>query len=359
MKSLLFIGQFPPPKHGVSVINEFLSKELGEYYSVTKYDYRFSKGLKEIGRDSIFSKLLVFWFHFFLIFKLLVLNRYDLIYFTPNVRGGVFFRDLLVVILLKLSRADVYLHLHGLGIKDNSTKKFWRFMYGVMFRGVNVIHVSERVLVSEFFSDHFGASSLSFLNNSIDLDFAAGFFSSAKGEVGEKVIVHMSNFRPSKGVMDVLKIYENIRVDFPCKLRLVGSFTSDKFEREVKEYIEEKDLGGVEILGFLDSEDKFSALADSDLFVYPSYDDSFGLVMLEAQAVGLPVVCYDVGSMRQIVNPKSGHVCEVGDIRELEKVSRSAIKTEKEQPDLAFLSDYDLRTYTNRLYEIMERSHER
>jgi len=359
MKKILFVGQFPPPRHGVSVINELLSKELCRFYDVSVYDYRFSSGLKEIGKSAILPKLLLFFGHLLSITKMLVTKDFDIFYFTPNVRGGVFFRDLLVVMAMKCFRGEVFLHLHGLGVRVNSRSNYWRFFYRLMFRGVHVVHVSEKVLLDEFGEGSFGERSLNYLNNSIDLSVAHRYMrNSDEGEGRVKNIVHMSNFRPSKGVMDVLKVYEELKEDIPCRLKMIGSFTSEKFEEEVRAYINEAGLGDVEFLGFLESDNKISALESSDLFIYPSYDDSFGLVVLEAQSVGLPVVCYDIGSMKQIVNTRRGAVCELGDIGSLNSATRRFIKGGRQEPDLDFLKDYDIASYASRLSNIMEMRYE-
>jgi len=356
MRKFLLIGQFPPPRHGVSVINEILSEELQEYYDVDCYDYRFSYGLKDIGSANSFKKIVMYLKHLVvLLFKVLI-NRYDYIYFTPNVRGGVFYRDLLVVMLLKISFSDIFLHLHGLGIKDNMPKKHWRFFYKIMFSGNHILHVSKKVLDEEFSECEFGEKSLSYLNNSVNLDVADRICKS--GNPDHKVVVHMSNFRPSKGVMDVLKTYQGLKKVLPsCELIMIGSFTSDSFEAEVKHYIKSNGLEDICFTGFLDAKSKISHLSCADLFLYPSYDDSFGLVVLEAQALGLPVVCYDIGSMLQIVNPKTGVVCEVGRSECLLESSQDILLSDSEKTlDWEFLREYDVTTYTARLVEIMERN---
>lgn len=359
MKKMLFVGQLPPPRHGVSIINELLSRELGQFYDVSVYDYRFNTGLKDIGRSAILLKVFRFFYHVISITKLLVCRNFDVLYFTPNVRGGVFYRDLLVVMVMKCFRGEIFLHLHGLGVKVNSQSYLWRFLYRLMFSGVHVVHVSEKVLIDEFGGHFFGERSQSYLNNSIDLKVCHRYVKKEGGESRVRNIVHMSNFRPTKGVMDVLKVYRELKKQFPCRLKMIGSFTSEEFEEDVRAYIGEVQLDGIEFLGFLESEAKLAALESADLFIYPSYDDSFGLVVLEAQSVGLPVVCYDVGSMRQIVSEKQGVVCDLGDICALKTAAKTLIIRGRVRPDLEFLKDYDVASYASRLSNIMEARCER
>lgn len=351
MKNLLFIGQFPPPLHGVSVINNFLCRELEGSYNLTRYDYRFVNDLKSINESSNIKKTLFFIKHLFRISRVLFSSKkIEYIYFTPNVRGASFYRDLILIQLFRLTKSKVFLHLHGLGI-DAKPKRIMSHLYRAMFHGNNVIHVSEKVLNDEFSREAYGANSLSYLNNSIDVDDIAGKYCDVSDEC---VLVYMANFRPSKGTMDVLSIYKNIRSRIKCKLLMIGNFTSDDFEKEVLNYIKEEAIADVEFLGFLEGNEKYSALSSGSLFIYPSYDDSFGLVILEAQALGLPVCAYDIGSMQQIVNKERGSIVSVGDVIALEKACIEQLKVGRLRPDIDFLNDYELKTYVDRFIKIIE-----
>ncbi len=351
MKKILFIGQFPPPLHGVSVINGYLCDELEKTYHVTRYDYKFNDDLKSINESSKVTKIIRFVFHFLNIFKLIVLSSgYEYIYFTPNVKGGVFYRDLILIQLFRLSKASVYLHLHGLGVKANLNAMF-RVLYKMMFFRNNIIHVSEKVLNEEFSGTDFGVNTLSYLNNSVDFEVMSSFYQEYDKE---SVLVYMANFRQSKGTLDVLDVYNNIRKVRTCKLLMIGGFTSDSFEKEVLNYIDNKAIEGVEILGFLDGDLKYSKLASGTVFLYPSYDDSFGLVVLEAQALGLPVCAYDIGSMSQIINRRTGRIVNVGDTAALEVACNSLLDAGKSIPDSEFLRDYNLKDYVARFVKIIE-----
>ncbi|BBB28871.1 glycosyltransferase family 4 protein [Neptunomonas japonica] len=355
MRKLLFVGQFPPPKHGVSIINELLCSELKSSYEVSKYDYRFSNDLKDIG-GRLLSKLIVYIKHCFSLLRIIFFSdSLDVIYFTPNVRGGVFFRDLIVVLILKLSRAKIFLHLHGLGVADRSSSRVWRALYFVMFSRTYIVHVSKRVVLDEF-KYHYGTKGRFYLNNSVDLSLPEQIASKKVDGFYGKTIVHMSNFRPSKGIMDVLKAYKELKKEMPCCLKMVGSFTSNDFEAEVFSYIHKEEIEDVEFLGFLETDEKNKVLAMADLFLYPSYDDSFGLVVLEAQVLGAPVVAYDIGSMKQIVNPKQGFVAELGDFYSLLSAGKKILNSDYKSIDWDFLKDYDIKNYTSRLVDILESS---
>jgi glycosyltransferase involved in cell wall biosynthesis len=69
-------------------------------------------------------------------------------------------------------------------------------------------------------------------------------------------------------------------------------------------------------MGYLQGEELWSAFASADIFVFPSAMESFGLVLIEAMASGLPVVTSRVGGVDDMVRSGvNGYVFNVGDVR--------------------------------------------
>jgi N-acetyl-alpha-D-glucosaminyl L-malate synthase BshA len=131
---------------------------------------------------------------------------------------------------------------------------------------------------------------------------------------GEKMLVHISNFRPVKRVEDVVKIFKLVHDKMPCKLLLVG----DGPERANVEKMcrDLKICNDVEILGKL--KNPTEALYISDLFLLPSETESFGLVALEAMALGVPVIASNTGGIPEVVEQGvSGYLSNVGDVNEM------------------------------------------
>ena len=135
----------------------------------------------------------------------------------------------------------------------------------------------------------------------------------------EKIIIHISNFRPVKRVTDVIRIFAKVRSKLPVKLLMVG----DGPEREVAEYLC-RDMGYSDDVKFLGKiKDVSRLLAISDLFLLPSEKESFGLVALEAMAASMPVISTNIGGLSRVnIDGKTGFTSAVGDI---EKMANDAI----------------------------------
>ncbi|MCT2537364.1 N-acetyl-alpha-D-glucosaminyl L-malate synthase BshA [Aquibacillus koreensis] len=132
-----------------------------------------------------------------------------------------------------------------------------------------------------------------------------------KIEEHEKVLVHISNFRKVKRVQDVIYAFEKIEKEIPSKLLLIGDGPeySEMFQlvRDLK--IENKVL-------FLGKQKNIAELLSiSDLMLLLSEKESFGLVLLEAMACGVPCIGTNVGGIPEVIEDnKNGFIVDLGDI---------------------------------------------
>lgn len=136
---------------------------------------------------------------------------------------------------------------------------------------------------------------------------------------GEKILMHISNFRKVKRVGDVVRVFARVREECDARLVLVG----DGPERPVA--IEAADELGVSdhvvFLGKLESVAEL--LARADLLLLPSEQESFGLVALEAMASGAPVIGTTGSGLTEVVEDRrTGYLHPVGDV---EAMGRSAV----------------------------------
>lgn len=107
--------------------------------------------------------------------------------------------------------------------------------------------------------------------------------------------IFIGRLHPQKGVDDLIKIWKLVSAKKPgLKLAIIGGGDETVF-RKLELQIKVLGCDGrIKILGFHRGSDKFSLLKSAKIFLMPSYYESWGLVVLEAMACGLPVVAYDL-----------------------------------------------------------------
>lgn len=130
-------------------------------------------------------------------------------------------------------------------------------------------------------------------------------------EPDEAILIHISNFRPLKRVEDVIAIFARVRKRCRAKLLMVG----DGPERPNAEWLS-GNLGVSDDVLFLGKQnDMAQLLSMADVLLFPSENESFGLVALEAMACEVPVIATSIGGIPEVVdNGKDGFLFHVGDI---------------------------------------------
>jgi N-acetyl-alpha-D-glucosaminyl L-malate synthase BshA len=113
----------------------------------------------------------------------------------------------------------------------------------------------------------------------------------------EKLLVHLSNFRPVKRIPDVVEIFAMVRKEIPAKLLFIG----DGPERTIGEWMV-REKGLTRDVVFMGKQNQVqNLLGVADVMLLPSDLESFGLAALEAMACGVPSVCSRVGGVPEVI----------------------------------------------------------
>ncbi|TVZ55039.1 N-acetyl-alpha-D-glucosaminyl L-malate synthase BshA [Lutibacter sp. Hel_I_33_5] len=142
----------------------------------------------------------------------------------------------------------------------------------------------------------------------------------------ERIVTHVSNFRPVKRTEDVIKVFNEIQKEIPSKLLMVG----DGVDRSKTELLV-KELGIEDKVLFLgNSNEVAKILCYSDLFLLPSKTESFGLAALEAMAASTAVISTNTGGLPEVnIHGKTGYLSTIGDISDMAKNAITILKDDE------------------------------
>jgi N-acetyl-alpha-D-glucosaminyl L-malate synthase BshA len=130
-------------------------------------------------------------------------------------------------------------------------------------------------------------------------------------EPGEKILLHLSNFRPVKRVKDVVDVFARVAQEVPARLLLIG----DGPDRSAAEWLASS-KGIHHRVHFMGKQDRVNELLPlADLMIMPSELESFGLAALEAMACKVPTIATSVGGVPELIEDGvTGRLFPVGDV---------------------------------------------
>lgn len=148
---------------------------------------------------------------------------------------------------------------------------------------------------------------------------------------GERIVMHLSNFRSVKRPLDVVEAFAKLPASLNARLIMLGD---GPLVRDCKELAHRRGVAKhVRFLGSVDT--PWELLPQADVFVLPSEHESFGLAALEAMSCGVPVVASDAGGLPEVVvHGETGLLCPVGDVDALSLAMESVLVDRKRGREL-------------------------
>src|SRR5579863_335003 len=149
---------------------------------------------------------------------------------------------------------------------------------------------------------------------------------------GERLLVHLSNFRPVKRVTDVVEIFDRVHKQIPSRLLLIG----DGPDRSVAEWLAVQ-KGIHEDVLFLGKQDQVQdKLAIADIMLMPSELESFGLAALEGMACEVVPIATRAGGVPEVIDHgKSGYLADVGDVETMARYALELLNSETRLREMA------------------------
>ena len=232
-------------------------------------------------------------------------------YAVPNAVSAFLARE-----IIGNGRTRVVTTLHGTDITlVGADKSFDRVIRFTLERSDAVTAVS-RYLAERTQRDFAPHVPVEVIPNFVDTTLPAPGPEQSAREVwaprGERILMHISNFRPVKRISDVVRVFAAVRSRLPAKLVLIGEGPERLFAQQL---VRELELGADVI--FLGQQDDIRGpLASADLLLLPSEQESFGLTALEAMVSRVPVIATSIGGLPEVVaDGETGCLFPVGEVR--------------------------------------------
>lgn len=324
MKSkVLFIIHMPPPIHGASMVGKYIhdSIVINEVFECHYINLSTANDLTDIGRISL-RKILKYIRLIRDIFIAVKKIKPQLVYITPNACGGAFYKDFIVVMLLKMVGQKIVAHYHNKGVTTKQKKIIDDFLYRIFFANLKVILLSEKLY--DDVKKYVKRKDVLFCPNGIpETEINDTYILDRKNSIPN--ILFLSNLLESKGVfilLDALKILKEQEYSFICNF--VGGETTEIDSSRFKLEVEKRGLNNTAIyLGTKYGDEKNKILDHSDVFVFPTWNDCFPVVLLEAMQQKLPCISTDEGGIPDIIDDgKTGFIVEKKNVEQLaDKIS--------------------------------------
>ena len=308
---ILFILHMPPPVHGAAMMGKYIhdSKVINEAFDCKYINLASAKTLQDIGKGGV-RKFLNYLGLLTKVMKQVVTFRPRLVYVTPTACGIAFYKDFMVVQLLKLMGCKVVVHYHNKGVITRHDKKLDNWMYRLFFHKIKVILLADALY--EDVRKYVRREDVMICPNGIP-DVKDAIVRQYKHTATK--LLFLSNLIESKGVfvlLDALKMLKDKGLDFSCDF--VGAETQEINASRFRKEVEKRGLTPmVSYLGKKYGEEKEMLYQNADVFVFPTfyYNECFPLVLLEAMQHELPCISTDEGGIRDIIEDgKTGFVVE-------------------------------------------------
>lgn len=300
---VLFIMHMPPPVHGAAMMGKYIhdSKIVNNAFECRYINPTTAANLEDIGKIGV-RKLRDFYSLLKKIRRTVKDFVPDIVYFTANACGGPFYKDFIIVELLKRMGCRIVVHYHNKGVSTRQNRLLDNYLYRRFFKGLKVILLAEALYkdIQKYVKREVVEICPNGIPESLDYE------PTAKRDNVVPHILFLSNLIESKGVfvlLDALKILKEKGYSFVCDF--VGGETAEIDAARFDHEVEQRGLSDIAIYhGRKYGEEKNEHYRNADMMVFPTYyhNECFPLVLLEAMQCGVACVSTNEAAIPEIID---------------------------------------------------------
>lgn len=306
-KTILFILHMPPPVHGAAMMGKYIhdSQVINQAFDCRYFNLTLAKNLQDIGKGGI-RKFRDFIRQLRNIRQEVKTFRPALCYVTPNAKGGAFYKDFVIVMMLKAMGQKVVIHYHNKGVATRQDKPLDNFLYKRFFKGLKVILLAEPLY--QDICKYVKRKNVFICLNGIPEQETTLVKTPHEGFN----ILFLSNMMKEKGAWDLVeacRILKERGRKFHC--HFVGKWsdiTEKEFHQKLQEYHLENEITAY---GAKYGIEKNAFLQQADVFVLPTHNECLPLVLMEAMEQSLACISTHEGGISAIIEEgKTGYVID-------------------------------------------------
>lgn len=372
-KKIFFLLHLPPPVHGSSVVGLSIKESvlINNTFECIYLNILSSNKVAESGNINL-SKLYGFFKTWIKLLKMLIINKPDLCYLALTTTGIGFFKDILLIALIRAFKIKRVYHIHNKGVDLYKYKKIYRYGYNFIFKNAEVVLLSQRLYndLHSFVKEtkvHVCPNGLADIvlypqkKTSENNSFLFGY--TVKNYTKKVHILFLSNLIESKGVYILLKACEVLKknhLNFQCTF---AGGEGDISEELLRAKIRELNLDDfVHYVGKKYGKEKEETYKEADIFVLPTCSDCFPLVLIEAMQYSIPVLSTFEGGIPDIVEDEvTGFLVAQNDVHHLTEKLTVLIQNSRLRQQMGsdgrkkYEKHFTLEKFENNLTKILQR----
>jgi len=205
------------------------------------------------------------------------------------------------------------------------------FLYGLILRRSSCVLVLTEEDRKRYLTDFRTSSTrLIIVPNAIDLecvDQSLKENNSLRQELdiseADRLVVMVGRLEPEKDWHTFLRVAQKISINLQqvCWFLVIGS---GSLEQDLRDYVIHHSISNIKFLGYRN--DVYKILHQSDVFLFTSQQEAFGIALLEAMACRCPVIAtMSTGPSSIITHDYNGLLCQVGDVEDLSKQTQKLL----------------------------------